>query len=372
MKEPFPYDIRAVLGAAGKGFSLKKIASGTLFLLIGYALFTICTYVALMFDGVRFDYIWQSYGAFPLKLYPFDSPVAFGIQIIGYILGLMGFSQAIMAGAVITFEEIRGDYFYSFSDAVAFTIKRSSTLIMGYVSLVAFIGLVWLLGFLTGLAARIPAIGEIVIGLLYLVPIFITLALTLVVIFTGIVGIILFPIVIAAQKEKELFGPLLHLFAVLIKEPIRFFWYLAVSSVLAKVASFVMAYAFYRTLQFSHLVLKSGGGYKIDRIFNAAINTLPLDSPIVTFMCTLFPGIDFGFSFSRFGYGGDESAGAVLLAISFFILFVIIIGYMVSVLSTGMARGYAVIRRMKDDYFISEEDPMARHEDYANPPFKSA
>ncbi|MCK5126904.1 MAG: hypothetical protein KAR42_11670 [candidate division Zixibacteria bacterium] len=371
MKEPFPYDMRAVLGAAGKGFSLKKITAGTVFLLLGYVLYVAFTYLALMIDGVRFDYIWQSYGLFPVKIYSFDSVIAIITQGIGIVLAVLAISQSILAGAVISFEEIRGDYFYSIFDSVKFTFKRTPTLVLGFLSLGAFIGFVWLLGFLTGLISRIPEIGEIAIGLFYLVPIFITFVLTLFIIFVGLAGIVLLPVVIAAQKENELFGPLLHLFSVLIKEPLRFFWYLAVTSVIAKVASFVLAYVFYRSIQFSHMVLKSGGGDTIDRMFNAAFNMLPLNSPILGFFCNIFPGITFGFSFSRFGYGGDKSIGAILLAISFFILFVVIGGYMVSVISTGMARGYTVIRRMKDDYLITEEDPMKSHEDYVNPPFKT-
>ncbi|MEZ5360058.1 MAG: hypothetical protein R3F48_14675 [Candidatus Zixiibacteriota bacterium] len=369
MTEPFPYDMRAVLQAAGKGLSPKKIVAAAGFVLIGYLLYVAITYLALMFDDVRFDYIWQSYGLFPVKVYAYDSTIALLIQLCGVALGFLGLSQGILAVAVINFEEVRGNHFFSLFDAIRFTVLRTPTLLLGFISLGAFIGFVWLLGFLVGLLARVPVAGEAIIGLLYLVPIFITLLLTLFVVFASIIAVILLPVVIAAEREKELFGPLLNLFSVLIKEPIRFFWYLAVSMVMAKVSSFVLAYVFYRTVQFSRIVLKTGGGEKIDRMFNAALNMLPLDSSAADFVFSLFPGISFGFSVSRFGYGGDQSAGAVLLAISLFILFILIIGYMLSVIATGMSRGYVVIRRMKDDYFMADEAPMNDHSDYANPPF---
>ena len=184
-------------------------------------------------------------------------------------------------------------------------------------------------------------------------------------------GIILFPIILAAQRKKELFDALLQLFSVVIREPIRFVWYAAVSALLAKIASFVFAYLFYRTLQFSRIILVQGGGEKLERLFNGAMGMLPLDSPVVQFMTGIFPGIAFSFDISRWGYGGGATPGTILLAASLFVLFVVLYGYMISVFSSGLARGYAVIRRMKDDYLIVEEEPMESAEDYANPPFKT-
>jgi len=368
MKEPFPHDIRAVLTAPGKGLSLKKIFVSSIFLLLGYAVYLVFTYLALMIDGVDFDYVWRSYGLFPVKVFAFDAAAALGIQLTGMALAAFCLSLGIMAGAAINFEELRGDYFFSWYDALKLTLNRLPTLFLGYLSIGAFITFIYLLGVLVGLLSRVPIIGEFLVGVFYIVPIFITLAFTVFIIFVAVVGIILFPIVIAAQKQKEVFDGLLQLFSVMIKEPVRFIWYTAITAVLAKAASFVLAYLFYRTLQFSHVVLRTGGGAKIERMFNAAYDMLPLDSPAVAFVTAVFPGIPFGFSVVRWGYGTEQSVGSVFLAISIFFLFIVVLGYMLSVISAGLARGYAVIRRMKDDYLICDEEPLISRENYANPP----
>ena len=368
MKQPFPHDIRAVLSAPGKGLSLKKIFVSSLFLLVGYAVYLFCTYLALLYDGVGFDYIWQSYGFFPIKLFAFDAWMAAAIQLIGIALGLLCLSLAIMAGAAINFEELRGDHFFSASDALRLTVRRTPTIVLGYLSIIFFVLMIYILGILVGLITRIPFIGELLVGIFYIVPIFMTLAFTVFIVFVAIVGIILFPVVIAAQKRREVFDGLLQLFSVMIKEPIRFLWYAVVAAVLAKVSSFVMAYLFYRTLQFSRIVLKTGGGGNVERMFNTAYAQLPIDSSLVAFVTNIFPGIPFGFEMARWGFGGARTAGSVLLAISIFLLFVILLGYMISVLSAGLARGYAVVRRMKDDHIIADEEPLISREDYANPP----
>ncbi|MEE9441634.1 MAG: hypothetical protein V3V99_03100 [candidate division Zixibacteria bacterium] len=368
MKAPFPHDVRAVFTAGAKGLALKKIFAGTFYLLIGYILYTAFTYLALLYDSVSFEYIWQSYGAFPFRIYPFDTVIGSIIQAFGLVFAALALSSGIMAGAVINFEEIRGNYFFSAFNAIKFTFSRIPTMILGYVSVAAFVGFIYLLGLLIGLISRVPFIGEVLVGLFYLVPVFVTLVFVVFIIFAVCVSVFLFPVTIAAGKEKELFGPLLQMFSVLIKEPLRFFWYLALTLIQAKLFSFILAYVFFRTIQLSRLILYTGGGEKISRMFASAVNSLPTDSTLAKFVFNIFPGVDFGFGFSRWSQAGDPSLGTILLAISFFILFVLILGYALSIISSGLARGYVVIRRMKDDYFITEEDPLNNSNGYANPP----
>ena len=104
MKEPFTHDVRAVLAAPGKGLSLKRIFAASWYLLLGYLAYLIITYLALLYDGVSFDYIWQSYGPFPLRLFPFDTLVARAIHLLGMTLAVIGVMLAILAPALITFE----------------------------------------------------------------------------------------------------------------------------------------------------------------------------------------------------------------------------------------------------------------------------
>jgi hypothetical protein len=368
MREPFPYDLRAVLVAPGKAIALKKIFAASVYLVIGYLLYTAITYLALLYDGVGFGYIRQSYGFFPLRWFPFDAVAARIIHLCAIALAALCLSLGIMAVAAITFEELRGNIFFSSAKAVRLAFRRSPTLIFGYLSLGILVGVIYLLGVVAGLIGRIPLLGDLVIGVFYIVPIFFTLLFTVFVIFVGCLGLVLLPIIIAAQKTKDMFDALLHLFSIVIRQPIRFLWYLAISVGLAKAASFVMAYFFYRTLQFSRLMLVQGGGAKIERMFNAAMDMLPLDSPVVRFIDSLFPGVHFGFSLSHWGYGGGSTLGAFLLAVSFFLLFMVVCGYLVSALATGLARGYVVIRRIKDDYAIVDESPLEPVEDFSPPP----
>lgn len=357
MRERFPYDMRAVLTAPGKGLALKKIFVATAFLFLGYVLYTLFTYLALLYDQVSFGYIWESYNMFPLRFFSFDSHFALVLHICGMALGAYCLSLAIMASAAINIHELRGDYFYSATDSIRFSFKRSRTLALGFGAIVAFVAFIYLLGLVTGLVGRVPLLGGLAIGVFYVVPVFITLIFAVFIIFVGVTGILLLPVIVATQREVSLFDALVQLFSVIIKEPVRFFWYLAVTSALAKAASFVMAYFYYRTVQLSRLMMVQGGGEKVDRLFSAAFGMLPIDSIPVRFMTHLLPGLSFGFDLARWGYGGSRAPGAILLAISFFVLFLTLLGYMISVLAAGLMRGYIVIRRLKDDYLLIDDIP---------------
>ncbi len=371
IQEPFPHDVRAVLGAAGNGLSLKKIFAATVFLLAAYAVYLTATWGALIYDGSSFGYLWQSYGFFPVQMFTFDSAFARLLYFAGIVAGLLCVALAVTAVAIITFEQIRGNVFFSASKAIGFAIRRIPALLAGFLSLIVFIVIMYILGVLFGLIGRIPGIGEILISIFYLVPVFFGFFFAVFVIFVAVVSVVLLPVIIASQKKREIFDAILQLFSVLISTPLRFFTYLGISTLLAKVASFVFAYACWRAMQLTHLVLVVGGGEDIDRMFNTALHLLPYDSGIVAFMTSVFPGIAFGFEISRWGYAGDTTAGSIILAVSFAFVFALAAGYAVSVFGSGMARGYAVIRRMKDDYFIADEEPLESIEDYANPPFLS-
>lgn len=368
MKEPFCHDIRSVLTAPGKALSLKSIGAATLFLITGYVVYSFLTYLALVTDGGGVDYIWGNYGFFPFKLFAFHAITAKIIFGLGLVGGVFCFALAIMAVAVISFEEIRGDYFFSIFDAIRFTIGRIPTLLGSFISMLAFVGFIYLLIFLIGLLGRVPVVGDILVSLFYIVPIFLTLFLTLFVMVIALCGVILLPIIIAAQKEKEIFGALLQLFSIVIKQPLRFAWYLIVTTILAKLSAFVLTYFVYQTVLFSRVILVHGGGVQIEKLFNNAFNMLPLHSKLVSFMTHPIPGLEFGFKIHSV-FRGDSTIGGIILAVSLSLIFVALLGYMTAVLSTGMARGYAVIRRMKDDYFIADEKPLVSHEDYANPPY---
>lgn len=362
MRELFPFDIRAVLTAPSKGLALKKTFAGALFLGIGYLVYTFITYLALLYDGVGFGYIWRSYGLFPIRTFSFDAKVAQGIHLLAMAGAFFCVSLGIMAVAIINFEELRGNLFFSARQAIRFALTRSRTLLAGLAVPLTFVVFVFILAALTGLLARVPLFGNLVISVFYVVPIFLTILITLFVIFVIIIAAVLLPVIVASQRQAALFDAIVQLFAVIMKQPVRFFCYLGVSALLAKLSSFVFAYFCYRAVQLSKLMLAFGGGERIDRLFASALGSLPLDSPLVTFMTQIIPGVRFGFALSRWGYGGSETVSGTILALAFFTIFLLVVGYMLSVIATGLARGYVVIRKIREDHNMIDEEPLYRTE----------
>ncbi len=136
MRETFPFDIRAVLSAPGKGLALKKIFASTFFLCVGYLFYTFLTYLSLLYDGVDFGYIWRSYGLFPIREFSFDAGVALVIHRLAIVGGFFCASLGVLAVAIINFEELRGNLFFSARQAIRFAATRVRTLAAAFVILI--------------------------------------------------------------------------------------------------------------------------------------------------------------------------------------------------------------------------------------------
>ena len=51
-----------------------------------------------------------------------------------------------------------------------------------------------------------------------------------------------------------------------------------------------------------------------------------------------------------------------------FLIFASIIGYMLAIVATAQARGYVVIRFLKDTHKVPDESPLFFEEEHVNPP----
>ncbi len=175
------------------------------------------------------------------------------------------------------------------------------------------------------------------------------------------------PAALAADSKGETFRSIVETFLTITRQPIRWVVYTVYSFICAKVASFVFAYFAYRAVQLLQFMTKLGGGEKIDNLIASGLNHLPLDSPIVSFITNLFPGINFGFALSLPTQSGTDSLAGYIMAISLFLIFLIVWGYILSIIATGQAYAFAIIKKKRDDYAITDEDSLFFESAWVNP-----
>ena len=97
---------------------------------------------------------------------------------------------------------------------------------------------------------------------------------------------------------------------------------------------------------------------------------LPTNSDLVKETFNLFPGIDWSFSIYHWARGGGNEIVGYAMTVVLFLIFASIIGYMLAVVATAQARGYVVIRYIKDTYKISEETSLFFTDEPVNPPIE--
>lgn len=372
MERPPKFNFTDVLWAPGKALSGKKITVMTTFLILALAVWDIFTYLALAIDGQRLSYIWAVWNFFPLNWFAIHSIVAQLIWAVGWALSLLTLMMGFLAVSAINLEEIRGYPFLGLGSAIRFAFRRLGQLFLSELTLVLFIAIVVVAFAILGLISRIPVVGEWIYALGFVFPGFVVAILTIFVIAITQISVLLLPATAAADRQGETFTAIIETFSTVLRHPLRWLGYTGYSLVSAKLAGFVFAYFCYRAVQF--MVASSGllgGRERLTELVGSGLAHLPVGSQLVRDTFNIFPGIDWSFSVSSWAWSTySGSAASYVMAAMLFIIFASIWGYMLAILATAQARGYVVIRYLKDGYNITDEDSLFYTDEPVNPPIE--
>ncbi len=358
MERKLHYNFVDVFKAPVEALSAKKILVMTIFLLLSLVLYNIFTYLAFFINGEKIKTIFSVYTFFPFYKITFGNMFAQTVFIIGSLASVLMLMLGFYSVSILEIEAIRGNRFMKPQHAIQKAFSRFKQIFLAELGIVCFIGFIILLFMVLGLAARIPFIGEWIYALLFVIPNFLIAILTLFVILVFLISIILLPTVTAAEKKGEAFQSILETFATIIRQPFRWGGYTLLAFVTAKLSSFVYAYVCFRSVQFIAWTTSISGGEQLKTMVKKSLSLLPLKSDVVLFSFQAFPGIDFGFSLSKYAKYSSNSLSEYLMAFMIFIIFASIIGYFLTIIAVGQARGYAVIRYIKDGYKIEDEEPQ--------------
>jgi hypothetical protein len=368
----FDYNFKGIAVVPARALKAKKIFVCSVYLFIAFLLFNIFTYIAWMLDGGSFSELYSIYGLAPFFSFRADAFIPALIYYLGILLALFSIAVGIMVTAMIDMEELRGNQFFSAGQALGFSIRRLKQLALSWLAIILFVALIILLGVIVGLITRIPYVGEILFSLFFFFPNFIIAIFTVLIIFVFILSFLVMPAAVAASRTDETFNAILETFSTVIRQPVRWALYTIYTVITAKLAGFVFAYFAYRAVQFVQLAAGLGGGSKIGSIIASGAAHLPLKSKLLLFVTNIFPGINFGFDVTLLSEG--TSVGGIagyIMAASLFLVFLMICGYILSVIATGQAYGFAVIKKHRDGHAITEEKSLFYEEEWINPPIKT-
>jgi len=359
VKNDLHYNWRDIISVPGAALKPKKIFIASISLLAALVVYNIFSYLTLVIEGNSAASIFSNHGLLPNQLLQPEAVAGRLIYYMGILISAFVVLSGMTAVSIIDLENFRGNQFCGAIQAVKFARRRAKQLFTSLLTIGLFVAFIVLLGFIVGLITRIPYLGDLIYSVFFFFPNFIISLLTVVVIFVLMTGIIIMPSAVAADRAGETFNSILGTFSTVIRQPLRWIGYTLYSLVTAKIAGFVFAYFCFRSLQFLRAVTMLGGGDNVSMLINSGVAHLPLNNKLISFTAGLFPGIDFTINFARLGgLPVNMDIASYIMAVSLFLVFLIIWGYIISIIATGQIYAYVIIRKIREGNTVTEEEPL--------------
>lgn len=234
MSRKMYFDVRDVPSCARLGLSGRKMWIWFKALVLSWAAWSAFTYLGwLAADPAGLGAVWGSSRLLPLPAGIFWTSWQSVALLAGGILVMTAVMlSAALRASRITFEQIRGDDFFSGREAAEFARRHGRPLYATPAALVAGLALAVLCGLLLGLAGRIPAVGPVLLGILA-VPAW---SAALLVVLGSIALLAAFPLVpaIVACTKGDTFETMFELFSSVTSQPWRLALY-ALASFITRV-----------------------------------------------------------------------------------------------------------------------------------------
>lgn len=342
------YNYRDILKAPRLALMGKNIFLMMFHIMTGYLVYLVLTYLALLIDGGSIKMTWQDYRLFPFGPLAFDSTWAKFIWYLGGVFWMAMFLRGSLGVARSSFEELRGNFFFSSREAMRFIRKNSRIVYRAVIGVLLFIAFLIILGLIIGLIAKIPVVGDVFYGFFYGFPFFIVSLFAVLVIFLLTTLLLTGPAVVAIKGEDAM-TTLFDGFSAITSQPLRWTLYLGGSVVLAKFSTFVLTYASFRAMQFTNWTTGIIMGDKQVDLFARGTADIFYSFPYTDFFTSLIPGIsinpdNFFDLYASADLSWSMSLGGIFIMISVLFILFFIISYFLNTLVCAQVIAFLDIR----------------------------
>jgi hypothetical protein len=351
----FRYTLADLFAAPRTALKPKRVAIGTFFALASYGCMVASSFLGMVIDGERLGFVISVYGFFPPILKSPDSPIAIALWYCGLGLGFLLLLQGMTALALVAIADLRGTPGLSIMKAIQQGFARLPQLLGAFLGFAFIILLLFALLLLIGFVGHIPVIGEWTWSVLLVMPGFLlAMALLGMLYCVSATAISFLPSVIAADSRKEIFGPIVEIFSIILRQPLRWLFSTILAFGLAKFAGFIYAYVTVKAIDLISVTSAVTGGTELPRLIEGGMSHLSLQGKLGDFFFFLYPGSDISVPLHElYGRPSSESI-SYFCAFMLGILFATIAGYMLSVFTATITRGYILIAYAKDNRRITE------------------
>ena len=167
------FDVRDIFRAPRLALSGKKIILFIQANLIGYFVYWTLNYLGAMVNGMSFSDAWSLYGLYPCLLGIESLPL---LPCVLFWMGIVFWFFAISLGSTavsrVTYRQLKGDEFYSGSDAWNYVKRHWHPIIYSPISLLLILVFLFVIAAILALIGKIPYLGEFLFVLPYLLYFF--------------------------------------------------------------------------------------------------------------------------------------------------------------------------------------------------------
>jgi len=369
--KPLYFDIRDIFRTPRLALSGKKIWVHLVGLGLGWAIYLIFSYLALIANGQTITEIWNVHFLFPC-LWNVNLPItwyAWSIYWVGLLFWVIIFFLASLAVSRITYKQLKGDEFYSSGDSIKYIKKHGAAVIMGPVSILIIMAFFIIMAIVAAWIAKWPVLDILFLGLPYLLYFIVAIF----VVYTAIVfmvSLILAPSIVGTAEEDTM-ETVFQSYSTLWAQPWRLVFYETLVVALGALATFIYSYAMIVGYRFFNLIFGQSWlmGGKLSRISEQASSYIfGVNSPLTPFISkifNLFTPASLGMVRPLYLTSTDIIT-IVMLTLALLIIGGSAIAYLLSNFSVGQSLIYIILRRKKDDEDLVErkdEDELEEEEE---------
>lgn len=159
------FNFQDILSAPRRALKPKLIGINLGALTLGYPVYVVCSYLALLVNGHTLSSAWNRYGIYPF--FPLNNgPITTISGWIPFIAGILVITiTLLMAGTAtsrILYKDLKGNPFYTLREGLGYARRHWRVVVFAPVVLAMIIGIFIVKGIILALIGKIPYVGELV------------------------------------------------------------------------------------------------------------------------------------------------------------------------------------------------------------------
>jgi hypothetical protein len=353
------YDYRDVIGAASLGLRGRKWLATLPGVFVGMLWWAGCGWAALLTLGLSPGLVWSVYGPVP---WPSAASLGGPLSLAFWGVGAIGLCVALLLSSVavgrVTYQQLKGNDFYGLVEAWQFAQRKWKAVVLPQVLLGIGGGLLVLLlvvlAAISGVWSPLPAI-------LFPFGLVAALALLYLALVLG-VGLTAAPAVVASSASETL-ETTFELFSLQSSQGKRVWWYSFLGGIVSAVYAAALAVFMSVGVLLTSWVLDMGHSGAMGKLLRASLGWAPRVAKAINGVPGVLDSVLIGAGLqqpsSHRAYlmtPPSSTVGGVIMGLLFFFLTLMVMAQFVVTFTTCQTASYVVIRQLKDEQNLLEED----------------